>query len=64
MLVDDAHERDVSAFREARMPLDPGAQRAPVDFEIIDEDSALRIPDIQGRTIPIFDSSGPGLPST
>src|SRR5439155_12093000 len=48
---------DVSAFREARMPLDPGARQAPVDFEIIEEDSALRIPDIQGRAISIFDSS-------
>ncbi len=40
-------------FGKARMPLDPAPSAAPVEIEIVDEDGALRIADVQDRGLAV-----------
>ena len=47
MSVHDADKGHVGAIGKARMAFQRRAQRSPVEIEILDEDSALRIPDVQ-----------------
>jgi len=43
MFVDYAEKRHVRALRKMRMPFDLGAERTPVEIEMVDRDRALRI---------------------
>jgi hypothetical protein len=47
--VDDAHERHVGPFGKEGVALDFGAEFTPVRRNLIDEQSALRIADVQDR---------------
>ncbi len=51
--VEDAHKGYVGAIRKAGVVFDMGAERAPVEIEIIDEYGTLRVADIENYAVVI-----------